>query len=259
MAYRDLRDQMNLNATSWVLGEDYSAAPTCATCHMSDHLRNGGKVTHDAGERISWSNRPAVSLVMDTDKDHRIVTETGPAKRRELIDDTAEAKRTRMKNVCSHCHTPDYINSFYKQYDDFVILFNEKFAKPGQKIMAALREQNLISKTAFDEEIEWTWFYLWHHEGRRARHGASMMAPDYAHWHGMYEVAERFYIELIPQAREIAHHAADQGRAEAAAAVHRVIRQILARSEHKWFVEGEEDLTAQVRKGMQERYGTESA
>ena len=25
-----------------------------------------------------------------------------------------------------------------------------------------------------------------------------MMAPDYTHWHGMYEVAERFYMELIP-------------------------------------------------------------
>ena len=31
-----------------------------------------------------------------------------------------------------------------------------------------------------------------------------MMAPDYTHWHGMYEVAERFYMELIPQARELA-------------------------------------------------------
>ena len=27
----------------WVLGEDYSQAPTCATCHMSGHSRNGGK------------------------------------------------------------------------------------------------------------------------------------------------------------------------------------------------------------------------
>ena len=88
-----------------------------------------------------------------------------------------------MKDVCLHCHTPDYVNSFYTQYDDFVVLFNEKFAKPGKKIMDALLAQNLITKPAFDEKIEWTWFYLWHHEGRRARHGASMMAPDYAHWH----------------------------------------------------------------------------
>lgn len=70
--------------------------------------------------------------------------------------------------------------------------------------MNLLKERGLLTKPDFDEEIEWTWFYLWHHEGRRARHRASIMAPDYAHWHGMYEVAERFYMGLIPQASEIA-------------------------------------------------------
>jgi len=140
-----------------------------------------------------------------------------------------------MKNVCLHCHTSNYVDGFYEQYDDFVINYNEKFAKPGQKIMAALREQNLITETDFDEKIEWTWFYLWHHEGRRARHGASMMAPDYAHWHGMYEVAERFYQELIPEARELADHAEQEGNADAATAVRSVINEILARPEHEWF------------------------
>ena len=104
--------------------------------------------------------------------------------------------------------------------------------------MEALRKNNLITPKQFDEEIEWTWFYLWHHEGRRARHGASMMAPDYAHWHGMYEVAERFYQELIPQAREIAEHAAEQGNQEGAEKVEQTIQEILNRPEHQWFEEG---------------------
>jgi hypothetical protein len=150
------------------------------------------------------------------------------------VVDTAEAKRVRMKDTCSHCHTPDYVNAFYKQYDDFIVLFNEKFAKPGQKIMAELRKQELLTKQEFDEEIEWTWFYLWHHEGRRARHGASMMAPDYAHWHGTYEVAERFYTKLIPQAREICKHAGEAGKKEQADKVLGVIEDILKRPEHAW-------------------------
>ena len=66
VAFRDLHDHMNLNAKDWVLGVDYTQAPTCATCHMSGHSRNGGKVTHDPSERISWTNRPPVGLVMDT-------------------------------------------------------------------------------------------------------------------------------------------------------------------------------------------------
>lgn len=235
VAYRDLREQMNLDAPKWVLGKDYSQAPTCATCHMSGHSRNGGKITHDPGERISWTNRPPISLMMDTDKNHKVVTETDPAKRRELIAHSWEAKRNNMKAVCSHCHSPDYITAFYKQYDDFVILYNEKFAKPGTSIMKALRDQKLITKTEFDEEIEWTWFYLWHHEGRRARHGASMMAPDYAHWHGMYEVADRFYMKFIPQAREIAQHAAKDGKKAEADAVLKAIDDVLTRPEHQWF------------------------
>ena len=39
-----------------------------------------------------------------------------------------------------------------------------------------------------------------------------MMAPDYTQWHGFYEVAERFYMELVPQAHEPAEKAIAAGR-----------------------------------------------
>ena len=79
VAFRDLhgRDEPRRRGRG-CSGEDYSAAPTCATCHMSGNMRNGGKITHDPGERISWTNRPPVSLVMDTDANHAVVTETDP-------------------------------------------------------------------------------------------------------------------------------------------------------------------------------------
>jgi hypothetical protein len=255
VAYRDLKDDMNLDATDWVLGADYAAAPTCASCHMSGNIRNGGRVTHDPGERISWTNRPPVSRVMDTDINHKIVTETDPEIRRSLIHDTAEQKRDRMKEACSTCHTDDYINKFYRQYDDLVILYNEKFAKPGLAIMGALLDNGLRTPTNFDEEIEWTWFYLWHHEGRRARHGASMMAPDYTHWHGMYEVAERFYMELIPQTREIIDHARARGLRAQGAAVESVLDEVLSRPEHIWFEEGAAEQAELIRQQMESRYG----
>ncbi|MDX1385761.1 MAG: cytochrome C552, partial [Thermoanaerobaculia bacterium] len=205
--------------------------------------------------RISWTNRPAISALLDTDAEGALVTATDPAERQQLVADTWQAKRTRMKQVCAHCHTDDYVNAFYTQYDNLVILYNEKFAKPGLKIMASLADQGLRSPTEFDEEIEWTWFYLWHHEGRRARHGASMMAPDYTHWHGMYEVAERFYMELLPQALEILDHAAAQGRRAQAARVGQVIDDILARPEHAWFEAGAEEQMKGIRAEMERRYG----
>ena len=234
IAYRDMKDQMNLDAEGWVLGEDYSAAPTCATCHISAHARDP-RITHDPGERISWSNRPPVSLVADTDEDHQIVYNVADPAQRKPVVDTAAAKRQRMKEVCLHCHARDYVNGFYRQYDDFIVLYNEKSANPGQAIMNALRDQGLLTATPFDEPIEWTWFYLWHHEGRRARHGASMMAPDYAQWHGLYEVAERFYQGLIPEAQRLIDQARRQGKTAEADAVAGVLNQILARPEHAWF------------------------
>jgi len=234
VAYRDMMHKMNLDSEDWILGEDYTQAPTCATCHMSANSKDR-KITHDPGQRLSWNNRPPISMVMDTDAKGDAVKATDLAEREKLIVETADVKRQRMKNVCSHCHTPDYINAFYEQYNNYIVLYNEKFGKPGTAIMGALKAQGLLTATPFDEEIEWTWFYLWHHEGRRGRHGASMMAPDYAHWHGSFEVAERFYKELIPQARELAEHARSEGKTAEADAVTAVIDEILARPENAWF------------------------
>ena len=259
VAYRDLREEMSLDADEWILGQTYAQAPTCATCHMSGHSRNGGKITHDPGERISWTNRPPVSLVMDTDADGKLVKLTDPLERQRATVDSADQKRSRMKEVCLHCHTPNYVDGFYRQYDDLVILYNEKFGKPGQAIVGALTENGLLTPTQFDEEIEWTWFYLWHHEGRRARHGASMMAPDYTHWHGMYEVAERFYMELVPQARERIEEARAHGQGAAAARAEAVLNGILERPEHAWFEQGAAEQMERIRQGMEERYGQSGA
>lgn len=235
IAFRDLKDKMALDSKHWVLGQDYSQAPTCATCHMSA-TSSGLGVTHDPGERISWTNRPVISQLMDTDAAHGVVTETEPARRAALTADSAAKKRDRMKLVCTTCHSSDYVNAFYRQYDDLVVLYNEKFGKPGLALMNLLYAEGLLTKKQFDERIEWDWYYLWHHEGRRARHGASMMAPDYTHWHGMYEVADRFYMSVLPEAREIARRAAAAGKKEQADRVNQMIDSLLARPEHAWFV-----------------------
>ncbi len=234
IAYRDLKEKMNLDAKAWVLGKDYAQAPTCASCHVSANV-NGGKVTHDIGERISWTNRPAVSLPLDTDREHRVVTEADPEKRKALVADSAGQKRDRMKQACLVCHGPNWVDNFYKGYDEFVQLYNEKFGRPGLKLMNLLYDRKLVAKGQFRDQIEWDWYYLWHHQGRRARHGASMMAPDYAHWHGMFEVAEAFYMKVVPEAREIAHRAAAAGKKSDADAVNGLLDEILARPEHAWF------------------------
>jgi hydroxylamine dehydrogenase len=181
VAFKANRDRMALDQRPWVLGEDYSAAPTCATCHMS--ATPGMAVSHDVGQRISWTLRPAVSVKQQD----------------------AEARRARMQTVCQQCHSPPFYQNYFMQYDDAVELYNDKFAKPAGAMMAALRNAGKLTALDFDEQIEWTYYLMWHHEGRRARHGAAMMGPDYVQWHGFFEVADRFYNELVPEAEELLH------------------------------------------------------
>jgi hydroxylamine dehydrogenase len=65
--------------------------------------------------------------------------------------------------------------------------------------------------TQLDERIEWDWFHFWHHEGRQARHGASMIGPC-THSRGIREVAERIHQSLVPAACKLARAAEAQGR-----------------------------------------------
>jgi hypothetical protein len=172
-------NKMNLDSQSWVVGKDYSAAPTCATCHMS--ATPNQSVTHDVGDRISYTLRPAISI-----------------KQKDW-----EKKRADMQDVCSNCHATGWVENFYKQYDNTIDLYNEKFAKPAKSIMDKLYAANKLTKTPFDEKIEWTYYEMWHHQGRRARMGTAMMGPDYTQWHGFYEVAKTFYNEFIPEAEAL--------------------------------------------------------
>ena len=117
---------------------------------------------------------------------------------------TWEDRRGNMLNVCKACHSPSYAVAHYKNLDEFVALYNDKFAKPLNSIMGELATNGQTTKTAFDDKIEWIWWELWHHEGRRARTGAAMAGPDYAWWHGIYDVAKHTYMEFIPELKTVA-------------------------------------------------------
>ena len=171
--------KMNLESKSWIVGRDYSAAPTCATCHMSATASQ--PVTHDVGDRISFTLRPAISFKLDN----------------------WEKRRGAMQDVCFNCHATGWVENFYAQYEGTVQLYNEKFAKPAKAIMDKLYAAGKLTKTPFDEKIEWIYYELWHHEGRRARMGTAMMGPDYTQWHGFYEIAKHFYMEFISEAEHL--------------------------------------------------------
>ena len=231
IAYKSHESEIEptLERAKWVLGEDYYQAPNCVTCHMGASV-TGAKATHDVGARLSWTLRPPIS------------------KRKP----NWEAKRAEMKKACSACHQKLWIDAFYYQFDELVKLYNEKFAKPATDIMKFLRKHKLIDPIPFNEKIEWTYFYLWHHEGRRARHGASMMAPDWTHWHGLYEVAERFYFELIPEADEIVEK---KGSKSVKKAWEEFKKKLFSSPYHKWFHEFDPEELRKIAEFYAKRYG----
>jgi hydroxylamine dehydrogenase len=220
-AYFTHVDEMNLDADRWVVGVDYFEAPTCATCHMSATTNQA--VTHDVGERISWTLRPPVSKTKDN----------------------WETKRKNMKDVCVNCHGAAFVDGHYAQLDGLVNLYNEKFAKPGLALYKLAKEKKLGEGTAnFSNKYEWIWWEIWHHEGRRARHGAAMMGPDYTWWHGIYDVAQHFYFKYVPELRKF--HDPD---------VDKMLDEVLADPFHNWLNRPTADIKADIKSGkMAEMY-----
>ncbi len=164
-------------AGTWQAGVHFSA-PTCATCHMAGV--GGLATTHDVGERLKWEAQAPLAV---PNKDH-----------------DAEAERAKMLRVCNECHSPRWSSNYLARYDKAVENYNENYFKPAKAIMDDLYAKGILTKWPyFDEEIEWTFYEFWHHEGRRARMGSAMGGPDYAWWHGFYDL-KKTYMHLVHQA-----------------------------------------------------------
>ena len=237
-------DEMNLESAKWIVGEDYWAAPTCATCHMS--ATKNQSVTHDVGARISWNNRPVKSIRPEV-SDAKLGLPGANL--------SWQVRRANMQDVCTSCHETQWVNNFYTQYDGLIELFNTKFAEPGQELYNLAKP--LLKPVAFGNKLDFIWFEIWHHEGRRARHGASMMAPDYAHWHGMYEVGKNFYTEYIPELEELIDRniqSTDRAKREAAEALKKRLDEVLESSDHRWFIGKMDPAEVQRRKQAAEEF-----
>jgi hydroxylamine dehydrogenase len=161
----------------WQAGRDFRA-PTCAACHMSAAADVPG--THDVTERLSWETQAPLTVRPSEFKPFPAVTRW-------------QEERTKMSKVCLQCHSEAWTHDHFANLDDVVHNYNEFYYKPIKNLIDALYGAKLLSRERyFDEELEWEFYELWHHEGRRARMGAAMMAPDYAWWHGFYELKHRY-------------------------------------------------------------------
>ncbi len=237
-------DDMNMESSKWIVGEDYTAAPTCATCHMS--ATSTQDISHNIGLRIKWNNRPPRSkLSHETDKKWGL----------ESQNITADQRRERMLDVCTACHQETFATNFFVQYEGLLDLYDDKYAVPGLALYAAAAK---VLKTRpdyakFSHPIDWTWFEIWHHEGRRARHAAAMQAPDYTHWHGTYDLAKHWMTKFIPEIKDIIHEYKDTAPAEVAA-LQKALDDTMNSDDWKWSRNKEDKKVKEARDKRQKEF-----
>lgn len=234
------KDRMNLNSAKWIVGEDYSVAPTCATCHMS--ATTDMPVTHNVGLRIKWNNRPP-QLKLAYESDVKWGLPSGAV--------NGDMRKANMVKVCVACHNQNFVDAFYIQYEAQLQLYSEKWAIPGEKLFKKATEVLKAVKgkeyAEFAQKIDYTWFELWHHEGRRVRHAASMQAPDYTQWHGNYDLARNWYGSYVPELQEVIEmgkHSNDDAK-KLAGELEKMLTEVMNDENHKWSI-GKEDPAAKA-------------
>ncbi len=145
---------------------DYGA-PTCAVCHMSGIGTLA--TTHNVQERLKWDLMHKKSVVRSGNRGD------------------GEKGGKRMRQVCANCHGPTHVRSQEETLENSVALYN-KYWEGAVKMKKELAAKGLLGKDPWQDGFQELMYYLWHHTGRRARQGAAMNAPDYAHWHGFFQV-----------------------------------------------------------------------
>jgi hypothetical protein len=163
IAYMTGGDDWNWDAEPGTLTVQDFPAPTCATCHISGFGASG--TTHDVGDRLTWFLFAKISEQRPGWADNAV----------------------RMQSVCQECHNKNWIDDFYEDADTATMAVNA-WVEESNDIMAAVRENDLLTAVPFDEPIDFVDFELWHHWGRTTKFGSWMQGPDYTQWHGAYEV-----------------------------------------------------------------------
>ncbi|MCD4741987.1 MAG: cytochrome c3 family protein [Desulfobacteraceae bacterium] len=150
---------------TWEPG-DYTA-PTCAVCHMSGIGELS--TTHNINERLKWDLMHKKSVIRSGER--------GDGEKGDML----------MRKVCINCHGSTHTATQRTVLDNSVALYN-KYWEGAVKMKKELADKGLLKKDAWRDGFQELMYYLWHHTGRRARQGSAMNGPDYAHWHGFFQV-----------------------------------------------------------------------
>lgn len=169
-------------------------APTCTTCHMDATVDL--PATHDVGSRLALETQSPWT------------TRSNEAWGGGV---SWEEKRDNMTSACLQCHAQPFVDRYFLEGDLTAFQYNEIY-REVRRWLTAMKEAGIILTPGFeglapfgvagyDDVPEEIAYHVWHHEGRRFRHGALMMGADYTQWHGIWDL-QRGLVAIIRYAAE---------------------------------------------------------
>ena len=225
--YDSLGAKWDFSSVPWVPGKHFTA-PTCAACHASLLVADGGEVvaerTHQMGDRAAWRifglvyahPHPASpdTTILKNKAGLPLPTElTGEPVAEGLIGKEEQAAREgRMKKICQSCHSRQWTEGHYEKFAKSIETTNA-MTLAATKVMLGAWDQGLARGLArndslFNEAIERKWVSQWLFYANSTRYASAMGGADYGVFaNGRYQMSANVqelldYVRFLHAARE---------------------------------------------------------
>lgn len=200
--YHTKKEQMNLHSAEWIVGKDYFAAPTCATCHMS--ATTDMPMTHNIDKRMNWSKLLQQTNSLAVKEKCGLPDEVQKSKNKQPKPNPAHKEN--MKKVCKACHSSIFAENFFLQYKNQIQLIEEKWIKPGKELFIRVTKVfKAVEKdeyTFFNHPIDFIWWDMCNSEVKSVHTGAAMMSPGEV-TKGNGSLAASWYSSFMPAIENI--------------------------------------------------------
>ena len=124
--YQAFRDKMNMDKGEWVVGSRLSGLSHLRDMPYQRHSQSAGHSRRGRANLLDpaagWSPRNSTNW---------------------------KERRDKMKDVCRQCHGDFMVDGFYTQFDDYVELYNNKFAIPATNVRQKLMDMGKTHQSRF--------------------------------------------------------------------------------------------------------------
>lgn len=206
----------NWDAVPWKLGEDFQA-PSCSTCHNALVTGPTGdeviaERTNDFGSRL-WlrifgllTSHPQpvhglTTTLRNADGQPLPTTFAGvPAASGLISADEMAERQASFSKVCRGCHSTDWVNGHFEQFDLAVAEIDEMVIRTNALMAEAWDKGLANADNPFDESMEHQWVKQWLINANAARYASAMNGQDFAAfkygWWGLSQTVVKFHEQL---------------------------------------------------------------